>query len=79
MRNLLKRLEDLERVTLTRKPPRIIRHIVSPGGQQRADVARCDGATIKRDAAESVEAFEARALSHFTGQRIIISGEPCAI
>lgn len=79
MRELLKRLDRLEQATPKKaKQWRIIRPMV--GAQDgrpapwRPEWARCDGQSITRANDESPEAFEARALAHFTGNRIVIGG-----
>ena len=75
MRDVLKRLERLEQTATRREPLRIVRQIIGIENGKPAPWnpawARCDGATITRGD-ESPEAFEARALDHFAGNRLII-------
>ena len=82
MRDLLQRLERLETAAAAKvpaEPLRIIRRIigVAPGGgpapfEPEWATARNDrSAAIQREAGESVEAFEARALERFGGSIIV--------
>ena len=79
MRELLKRLDRLEQATpKNTKPRRIIRPLIGARDGKpapwRPEWARCDGQSISRANDETPEAFEARALARFTGNRIVIGG-----
>lgn len=76
MPNLLTRLERLERQVVRVNPIRIVRRIIGcEDGRPvpwEPTTARCGHDSITRLPEETPEAFEARALSHFPNDRLII-------
>ena len=78
MRDLWKRLEALEARGEQREPLRVVRQIIGCRDGQalpwNPTRAKCRGETIARDADETPEAFQTRALAHFTGPDRVIIG-----
>lgn len=76
--DVMRRLEQLEARTTRAKSWRFVHQIIRPGVAWNPAIAECEGEAISREPEETAEAFEARALSHFKGSRVIIRGAKCA-